>query len=618
MLLACAPAPGVPTSTADDGPVGDCGEVCWVWTEPAPPEAVCNAEGLLPDACPDGLSCGAGSVCEGDGGPYTLAIDLAPTALTGVPVEVVFSLRGAPWPDGVPDTAGQVVLTHRELGRSVRFPLPHTPDGRLPLDLRAGTWDVALVDEQLDPSVYPRVTRRAELVVGTGGTVAVDIAAWSVPVLMRVDGATVAEVPTGNQRFELTLTGARTPPLPRVVRTGQRITAPFVLVPDTYEVTLSSVRAGTTGIPGGVTTSRTLVVDADRDPGALIVELETVPLAGEVRVNGQPAIDAVGAVVVGDPAWNQRLEVRDGRYAGRVWPGEHAVTFDGRGGGVPDGPVDLGLRTLDGGELDLDLEVVSASGVLTVGGRTPEAGERGEVQQVVSSAGPVRLSVDTDGDAAFEGLVYDQPGPFYVDGTGALPQGHVRIGDGPALDLDGDLTAYSVSLSVDLGVPLPDIPPGALELVRVEDGVRAPDPAVPSALERASFTTAEGAPIAATGSVVPGTYDARYVSFAAGGSLGGTVDLGRVTIDGDFEAHWDVTLRRLTVAFADGGEPLQEVAEGHRGWVILGDRLVVVPGSGPSEATIDLLPGTYDVEWRCERGCGVGRASGVLWSGLDL
>jgi hypothetical protein len=645
----------------DGGPVDlptSCPDVCFVWGDrvanpppppPGPPgmtwvSTQCNNGGVDPGNCPDGFTCGrtestfigpgyvsTAPVCEGDGGPYELVIDRAPPAVPadGVTVDLRFTLNQGAWPAGPEGSAGTISFAPREAGPTLAFDMPTRADGHLRVVLAPGDYDVRFSATGLDPTRYPTLSRPAAIAVVDDGEVELDVVAWPAGFSLRLDDQPVPTVTEADLRLTVTWHGLNTLRVSRALLPGDAVGTPVLLEPDDYQVFITgsglSSRFPAGQLPAGIPHE----VPEDEAPEVLPVALRTQTYSGTVTVNGQPwPEDTFGQASIVSGGASSLVTLDDaGRVQGRVWRG-NALDVSLKTYGtdlVPNGTLHL-LTGHTGGPFTVDVPVTNARGVVTVNGARPPTGSRGEVLQVLPDGSRAALSLAYNGDAAFDGPVYNRTGDIYVESSGsALPVGInlIRAGAPPtSAPLTLDLTGWPVTLTVRVNGRAHQgdgRPRGILLLTRIDPSTDEPVPSASNPLyfESESLTFPTTGPLVAQGLVGEGTWQVMLAS--SGEHLPqGSVILGEIEVDGPVQQTFDAFTADLNFTLLiDGETPPAGIS---RGTFTISGQAHDLPSSGPARVETTVWRGLTSGSWTCSptEGCPLLDSYYLtLWSSLE-
>lgn len=640
-----------------------CTTTCWSWGTPAPSTRPgdaaagafreiytegCNHFGLEPGTCPDTFTCeGRREVarfetysqaidpCVGDLGPHTLVIDVplagdAPDE-PAVPVHLHFTLSGEIWPGGgEPGQAGRVVFRRNAVGDdtplTVEAEMPVTRNGRVDVDLPAGTWTVSfspLYTTPLDTTRWPTIGSIGTLqVIDEEEVVEVNVNAVSLTVPLRVDGAVVTEVPAGVSGLTLGLWSPTHGQTTRMLTAGDSISQPFIVEPDLWDLTLTVQSDGLVWPNGGVTVLEQLVVPLV--PNVIPVSLQTAAVSGEVLIDrARPALaDGVKvwwgaqAFAVGQPS--------AGRYEGRVWAGQtYVVTLDGNAALHP--PDDLRVQAAAlPGVVDVRATTASMSGVVTLDRATPGRGTRGSVRLVDAAGTSAYLTLATSGDAAFSERVWQQTYDLWVVGDGQdLPGGPILAlqAQAPRDGLTLNVTGFDVDLTLTINGRAPEETSG----IRGAFILAPVDPTTHAPLTGGQYQNAEGHAVvpgtgAAVGSaIVPrGTYSVLFQSSNLDLPIG-EADLGVIDLTADLRRTYDLQTVTWNIELQHDGANLPVPATGDRGYVMINSATGYLPERGPARVQIQTSPGPATIQWICYEGlCGLTPTKPflLLYSGL--
>lgn len=639
-----------------------CTTTCWSWGTPTPSPRPggaggawqeiytegCNHFGLEPGVCPDNFVCEGRRVvtryptysqaidpCVGDLGPHTLVIDVplvgdAPDE-PSVPVHLHFTLAGEIWPGGgEPGQAGRVVFNRNAVGDdtplTVEAEMPVTRNGRVDVDLPAGTWTVGfspLYTTPLDSTRWPTIGSVGTLqVIEEEEVVEVNVNAVSLTVPLRVDGSVVSEVPAGVSGLTLGLWSPSHGAIARMLTAGDSLSQPFIVEPDSWDLTLTVQSDGLVWPNGGVTVLEQPVLPLV--PNVIPVSLQTAAVSGEVLIDrARPALaDGVAvwwgaqAFAVGRPS--------TGRYEGRVWAGQtYVVSLDGNPTLHPSDTLRV-QAAASPGVVDVRATTASMSGVVTLDRATPGRGTRGNVQLIDAAGTSSYLTLATSGDAAFSERVWQQTYDVWVVGNGEdLPGGAILAlqAQAPRDGLTVNVTGVDVDLTLTVNGRAPDETSG----IRGAFLLTPVDPTTHDPLTGPTYYNAEGHAVvpgagAAVGSVLMprGSYAVAFQPSDLDVPVG-TADLGVIDLTADLRRTYDVQTVTWNIELQHNGANLPVPATGDRGYLFVGNTIAPLPARGPARVQVETSPGPVTPFWSCDEAtCGLTPRSSflILYSGL--
>lgn len=626
-----------------------CTTTCWSWGTRAPSPRPggaggafqelytegCNFYGLEQGVCPDTFTCeGRREVahyetfsqsidpCVGDLGPHTLVIDVplvgdAPAEPT-VPVHLHFTLSGEIWPGGgEPGQAGRVVFTRNAVGDdtaiTVEAEMPVTRNGRVDVDLPAGTWTVGfspLHTTPLDTTRWPTIGSVGTLqVIEEEEVVEVDVNAASLTIPLRVDGDVVTEVPAGVSGLTLGLWSPSHGSIARMLTAGDSLSQPFIVEPDLWDLTLTVQSDGLVWPNGGVTVLEQAV--APLVPNVIPVSLQTAAVSGEVLIDrARPAL-ADGVKVWWGAQGFAVGQTSVGRYAGRVWAGQtYVVSLDGNGAIHP--AADLRIQAAAApGVVDVRATTASMSGVVTLNRATPGRGTRGSVQLLSASGGSIYHTLATSGDAAFSARVWQESYDVWVVGDGDdLPGGPILAlpAQAPRDGLTINVTGFDVDLTLTVNGRAPDETSG----IRGAFILTPVDPTTHAPLTGDPYYNAEGHAVvpgtgAAVGSVLMprGTFSVAFQPSDLELPVG-NAELGVIDLTADLRRTYDLQTVTWNIDLQHNGANLPVPATGDRGYVMVNSGTAFLPARGASRVQVETWPGPTSVLWVCpEDTCGL-------------
>ena len=153
--------------------------------------------------------------------------------------------------------------------------------------------------------------------------------------------------------------------------------------------------------------------------------------------------------------------------------------------GLPTGeaPILRGVRPR--ASFDIDIPVIPTQGTITVDGQAPSEGRRGRVSQWVGTELGTQLIVQEQGAATFEGVVFDLPSWFVLDGASETTGTQLLLDGSPTEVLDADVPRpVERAVSVNHGPELlasPEARGMAVSFCPLADG--ADTPAGPKSLD---------------------------------------------------------------------------------------------------------------------------------------
>lgn len=628
------------------GPVelpASCPDVCFVWAErvanppPPPPPAspsaqwvatTCNQAGVHTGLCPDAFTCGRTEtafiapgyssttpVCEGDGGPYELVIDRAPpeAPADGVTVDLRFTLNQGAWPTGPEGSAGQVSFAPREPGPTLTVDMPTRAAGALRVVLAAGEYDVRFSPNGLDPTLFPTLSRQAAIAVVDDGEVELDVVAWPAALSLRLDEVPVPEILAEDGWLTVTWHGLNSARISRRLAEGDEVGVPVWLEPDDYQVSFTGAGGGGR-FPGGEPPTPTPhEVPEDEAPELLPIALRTQTYTGTFTANGAAwPVATTGQATIRSGGGSALVTLdRDGRVQGRMWRGgtldvslkTYGTDF------MPNGTITL-LTGHSGGSFTVDVPVTTARGVVTVNGARPATGSRGQVVQVLPNGGAAVLPLSYNGDASFDGPIYNLTGDIFVESTGdPLPVGInlIRAGAPPtAAPLTLNLTGWPVTLTVRVDGRAHQgdgRPRGLLLLTRIDPSTGEPVRSVSSPLyfesDRLTFPTS--GPLVTDGLVGEGTWQVMLAT--SGEHLPqGSVVLGEIEVYGPVEQTFDVFTAEINFTLLiDGEAPPSGIS---RGSFSISGQTHELPRSGAARVETTVWRGLTDASWTCYASAG--------------
>lgn len=660
-LVLCLLA-GCPVPSDRDGEVrhdtdarsGD--PVHWTWKAPAPvpvrdtPVSTehCNAGGRDDGVCPDGFACvpahpvaGADGAlttiadCVADGGSITLVGDLRSGAGRHMrDVALVFERAGGAWPaDGDPSEVPFLTLTPREGGAPTFAPLPTGGADRLALTLLDGTYDASFTPRAEDFD-WPIIGRDGVLVVEGDGEAQVDVDVVPLDITMLIDSLPL----TSALDVSLTFEGATTPRFRGSLTEGDAFRHELWLPPDTYTVAvaITAIDGGDTEFPGGtVDLLEPLVVVRD-GRATLPIDLHTVEVDGQVRVDGvAPAADAQMTVLWSNRNTSYAFTAPGGHYAGRLFEGRYDVLVSSNDPDVVVKGTAQVATDVAAAPRDLDIATVHASGVLTVSGAQPPERRSGTLVLRHADGTTNELSLPSDGPATFDGRVFDGPADLWLHGDDKTLAAFVRIAtditpadgmtiDVPAWELEFPLLVGGVPADVFGGVP------ETLQLVPLDpvsgDLIIDPTRSIGSTWTELSALSWRDNRL--RGLVAGGTYRVDLIGIGWRVPYGRATLVDRLVVDGPITQTFDIHPVDVALELRVDGAPPPAVATGDRGAFVLTVQLPTsyveiplhVPASGPALATGTLLPGALveSVRFECREdwGCTSGLPYTMLWTWL--